>query len=376
FVRVNTDFDKKAILQAELEQKDSDIQRRINLTRDIANKIAAGDYSVRAEENVGDDLADLSVSLNKMAGSLETSFKDLADKEWLQAGIAGLNDKMLGEKDIAVLGKAIVDNVADYSSSQIGALYVMQNDKELKLVSGYTLPGNNLRKNIAVGEGLVGQAALDGKMVVIDNLDGGSLNITVASGEIKPKAIVAVPLFFEGSVKGVVELASVHGYSSREKAYLQAVSESAGIVINTAQSRSRLQELLEETQSQSEELQVQHRELENMNGELEMQSEKLQASEEELKVQQEELLQANQELEERTRLLEERNELIVERNLEIQQKAEELSVSTKYKSEFLANMSHELRTPLNSILLLSRLLSENTDTNLTSDQVEYARVIQ
>src|SRR5690606_22399325 len=144
--------------------------------------------------------------------------------------------------------------------------------------------------------------------------------IEIASGEIKPKAVIALPLFFEGSVKGVLELATIKPYPARKFIYLRAVSETAGIVINTAQARARQQELLEETQSQSEELQAQHRELENMNGELEMQSEKLQASEEELRVQQEELLQANQELEERSRLLEERNELIVERNMEIQQK--------------------------------------------------------
>jgi signal transduction histidine kinase/DNA-binding response OmpR family regulator/CHASE3 domain sensor protein len=376
FARVSNDFNKKAILQQELEAKDAVIRRRINLTSDIAAKISAGDYSVRAAEDEGDDLGELSGALNKMAGSLESSFNELSDKEWLQAGIAGLNDKMLGEKDISELAKAIVDNVAEYSSSQVAALYILQPGKHLTLASGYTLPGNRIRSTISVGEGLVGQAAVDGKMVILSDLADEDVIINIAAGEVKPKSVVAIPLFFEGSVKGVLELASVNGYNKKQQRYLGAVSESAGIVINTAQSRSRLQELLEETQSQSEELQVQHRELENMNGELEMQSEKLQASEEELRVQQEELLQANQELEERTRLLEERNELIVERNLEIQQKAEELAVSTKYKSEFLANMSHELRTPLNSILLLSRLLSENNEQNLSNDQVEYAKVIQ
>jgi signal transduction histidine kinase/DNA-binding response OmpR family regulator/CHASE3 domain sensor protein len=376
FARVSNDFNKKAILQQELESKDAVIRRRINLTRDIASKISAGDYSVRAVENEGDDLSEVSGALNKMAGSLESAFNELSDKEWLQAGIAGLNDKMLGEKDINELGKAIVGNVADYSSSQVAALYILQGDKHLHLVSGYTLPGNKIKSSIGLGEGLVGQAALDGKMIILSDLADDDVMISIATGEVKPKSVVAIPLFFEGMVKGVLELASVKGYTKKQHQFLEAVSETAGIVINTAQSRSRLQELLEETQSQAEELQMQHRELEHMNGELEMQSEKLQASEEELRVQQEELLQANQELEERTRLLEERNELIVERNLEIQQKAEELAVSTKYKSEFLANMSHELRTPLNSILLLSRLLSENNEHNLSNDQVEYAKVIQ
>jgi len=138
-----------------------------------------------------------------------------------------------------------------------------------------------------------------------------------------------------------------------------------------------MQELLEETQSQSEELQAQHSELEAINTELEMQTQKLQASEEELRVQQEELTQANAELLERTKAIEEKNELILQRNTEIQAKAEELALSTKYKSEFLANMSHELRTPLNSIFaFLSRLLSENSENNLSNDQVEYAKVIQ
>src|SRR5690606_28072773 len=140
--------------------------------------------------------------------------------------------------------------------------------------------------------------------------------------------------------------------------------------------RKQIQTLLEETQAQAEELQTQHAELENLNTELEAQAQKLQASEEELRVQQEELMQSNQELEERSKLLEEKNQLIAERNLDIQKKAEELALSTKYKSEFLANMSHELRTPLNSILLLSRLMVENVDDNLTEDQIESAKVIQ
>jgi signal transduction histidine kinase/DNA-binding response OmpR family regulator/CHASE3 domain sensor protein len=376
FGRVNSDFNKKATLQAELEAKDAEINHRINLTRDIANKISAGDFTVRAIEEGGDGLGDLSTSLNKMAESLEASFRELSEKEWLQAGIAELNDKMLGEKDMSVLGRAIVDHVAVYSQSQVGGLYILQPDNVLTLVSGYTLPGNQLKRSFQIGEGLVGQVAKDGKLRKLQNVRVDEVVIEMAAGVIKPRSVVGVPLFFEGAVKGVLELASVEEYTEPQYAYLRAVSETAGIVINTAQGRARMQELLEETQAQAEELQVQHRELENMNGELEMQSEKLQASEEELRVQQEELLQANQELEERTRLLEERNELIVARNMEIQQKAEELALSTKYKSEFLANMSHELRTPLNSILLLSRLLSENTDSNLSSDQVEYAKVIQ
>ncbi len=152
--------------------------------------------------------------------------------------------------------------------------------------------------------------------------------------------------------------------------------QTLGCLLKVPGSRCRLQQLFNETQAQSEELQVQQHELEQLNSDLESQAQKLQVSEEELKVQQEELLQANQELEERSAILEEKNQLIVENSLEIQKKADELEASTRYKSEFMANMSHELRTPLNSILLLSRLLSENADKNLTKEQVEFATVIQ
>jgi signal transduction histidine kinase/DNA-binding response OmpR family regulator len=229
---------------------------------------------------------------------------------------------------------------------------------------------------IRIGEGIVGQAAVNGKLIHLKGIPAENINVTFATGEAKPSDVLAIPIMDGYIIKGVIELATLGSYSPRDVEFLSACAPNIGIAISTAQSRLRLQELLEETQSQAEELKTQHSELENLNGELEVQAEKLQASEEELKVQQEELKQANQELEERSRLLEERNHMISERNTEIQQKADQLAESTRYKSEFLANMSHELRTPLNSILLLSRLISENNEKNLSADQVEYAKVIQ
>lgn len=226
------------------------------------------------------------------------------------------------------------------------------------------------------GEDIAGQCAASRKEILITNIDEINIHINYSAGSIKPKTVLAEPVFYEGNLKGVIEVAFLSDINPLIQQFLKNISHNVGMAIKSARDHQRLQELLEETQTQSEELQSQHSELENINTELETQAEKLQASEEELKVQQEELQQANQELEERSRLLEEKNELIMERNLQIQEKAKELELSTKYKSEFLANMSHELRTPLNSILLLSRLLAENNNQNLTADKVEYANVIQ
>lgn len=376
YTRVTSDFNQKEKLRKELELKDADISRRITIIRSIAEKISSGDYSIRATDEGGDGLGSLAYSINKMAGSLDYSFSLLSDKEWTQTGIAGLNDKMLGEKDIEPLTKDIIEFLAMYTSSTVGALYIVESTEHMKLYSGFAFNPKENRKYISIGQGIAGQAAATGREILVKDVPADSITISYAAGEIKPASIIALPVFDGHTVKGVIELGKLKPFTDREIELLKTISHNVGLAITSTQSRKKLQELLEETQSQSEELQAQHSELEGLNTELEMQTQKLQASDEELRVQQEELLQANQELEERTRLVEEKNQLIVQRNIEIQAKAEELALSTKYKSEFLAKMSHELRTPLNSILLLSRLLSENTEQNLSGDQVEYARVIQ
>lgn len=376
YVRVKRDFDVRTQLQHALEAKDKEITRRIDIIRNIAEKISAGDYGIRVNDEERDGLGSLSFALNKMAASLETSFNLLGEKEWHQTGVAGLNNKMVGEKSVEMLSAHIIEFLAEYTHSQVGALYVNESNKKLWLAGSYAFLPSEEREEINYGHGLVGQCAASAKTILVTDVAPENITISYASGEIKPTSIIAVPINYEGRIKGVIELAGLTPYTPNDVAYLEQVSHNIGLAIITAENRRRLQELLEETQAQSEELQAQHSELENINTELEAQAQKLQASEEELRVQQEELQQANQELEERSRMLEDRNQVIVERNLEIQKKAEELEVSTKYKSEFLANMSHELRTPLNSILLLSRLMAENNEGNLLDDQVESARVIQ
>lgn len=375
YSRVSSDFEEKSRLQTELQEKDRVITQRIDIIRSIADKISGGNYAVRVTDDQSDALGSVAGALNKMATSLQTSFTLLSDNEWLQTGVNQLNEVIIGEKPLNKLCQDILEFVCTYTNSQTGAFYVSEHD-DLVLQAGYAyMPGASSRV-FKIGEGFIGQAVVSGKLMELKEIPEESIYISFTSANAKPKHIVAIPLFDGYSIRGGIELASLGIFLGRELEFMKAAARNISIAITVAQNRKRMQELLEETQSQSEELQAQHSELENMNSELEVQAEKLQASEEELRVQQEELKQANQELEERSRLLEERNQVITERNFEIQAKAKELELTTKYKSEFLANMSHELRTPLNSILLLSRLMGENTEKNLSSDQVEYARVIQ
>ncbi|HWI92904.1 MAG TPA: response regulator [Flavisolibacter sp.] len=338
-----------------------------------AKSIGEGNFEVELRPRSDEDI--LGNAVRQMKNNLQQFSKDNNEKSWVQTGMAQLNELMIGEKNLMVLAGKVTEFITDYTHSQIGAFYFSPDQKTLQLMASIGLNAEKIKAEIQFGETIAGQAALTGKEIFLENVSGVELVVDYSGGTLKPESIIAIPIYYEKLLKAVIEIGSFTNYAPVTHQFLKDAGFNIGMAIHSARDHERLQALYHETQSQAEELQAQHTELENVNAELEAQAEKLQASEEELRVQQEELMQANQELEERSRLLEERNQVIVERNIEIQKKAEELELSTKYKSEFLANMSHELRTPLNSILLLSRLLSENNEHNLSNEQIEYANVI-
>jgi signal transduction histidine kinase/CheY-like chemotaxis protein/CHASE3 domain sensor protein len=367
YIRIKRDLDERIAKQKEDEERYLETTRRIAVMEDITQDIAGGDYTVRSTDVSDDELGRIGKALNQMTDALDQTFTDLKAKNWLQAGEVAVSDAIRGEKELKTLATRVINTLADYLNAPLGTLYLIDSDASFKLAGSFA--AQHVPTTIRSGEGLLGQAIERKKTVVVENLPTDYSRITSSLGTAQPTSVIMAPLMYGDTCLGAIELGLLRKPEPLEIEFIDANREPIAIGVNSAMDYVKLQNFLEETQAQSEELQAQHNELENLNAELEMQAQKLQASEEELRVQQEELLQTNTELEERGLLLEERND-------EIQRKADELEVATRYKSEFLANMSHELRTPLNSILLLSRLLAENTDENLNDDQIEYAKVIQ
>jgi CheY-like chemotaxis protein/CHASE3 domain sensor protein len=297
-------------------------------------------------------------------------------QEWLQSGQVGLGAAMLGDQRTEQLGDKILQFLARYLDAHAGAVFIGGGDV-YRRVSSYGVPADaDIPERFAPREGLLGQAAVEGRPFIIRDVPEGYLTVASALGRDKPKHLAISPASADGAVNAVIELGFINPIGENTIALLDQASESIGVAVRSANYRAELQNLVEETQRQSEELQVQSEELRVSNEELEEQSRALKESQARLEQQQAELEQTNAQLEQQAQQLEMQRDDLARTTSAVQLKARELEQASQYKSDFLANMSHELRTPLNSSLILAKLLADNPEANLTDEQVKFAKTIQ
>ncbi|SEU09529.1 response regulator [Stigmatella erecta] len=304
-------------------------------------------------------------------------FRARSIEAWLQTGQGGLSARMQGDQRLNQLGENVLQFLAGYLNAQVGAIYLAEPMGSFRRFAGYALPASFEGQNemIRPAEGLLGQAIRERRIFHLPNVPQGYLPISSSLGQGTPRHLLVAPARLDAGVNAVVELGFFQPVHPSDLELLQRVSESIGIAVRSANDRTRLEHLLEETQRQTEELQAQQEELRVSNEEIEEQSRVLKESQVRMESQQAELEQTNVQLEEQTQLLARQKDALTQAQGTLEQKAAELERTSRYKSEFLANMSHELRTPLNSSLILAKLLADNKEGNLTPEQVKFAQTI-
>ncbi len=345
-------------LTENVNQLAANLTTQVRAIAEVATAVTQGNLTRSITVEAQGEVAALKDTINEMIRNLRDTTQKNTEQDWLKTNLAKFSRMLQGQKDLNTVGRLILSELAAVVTAHHAVFYVVDSSKDnqqLKLLASYAAKGRGaMREYLDLGEGLVGQCALEKQKISLTKVPKDYIKISSGLGETTPQNILVLPVIFEGQVRGVLELASLEGFNDTHHALLDQLTESIGIVINTIEANMRTEDLLTQSQSLAHELQNR----------------------------QEELQQTNEALKEKAQLLVQQNEEVERKNQEVEQarqaleeKAEQLALTSKYKSEFLANMSHELRTPLNSLLILSDQLCKNPEGNLKQKQIDFAKTI-
>ena len=343
-----------------VNQLSATLTTQVRAIAEVATAVTKGDLTRSIGVEASGEVAVLKDNINEMIGNLKATTEKNTEQDWLKTNLTRFTRMLQGQRDPMTVSKMILSELAPLVNAEHAVFYGMVGPNgqpaHLAFQAGYAYKQRKgLPKEFHLGEGLVGQCALEKRRIVITQVPADYIRINSALGEGTPANIVVLPVLFESDVRAVIELASFKPFSPTHMDFLDQLMESIGIVLNTIEANSRTEDLLKQSQSLANELQSQQDQLQRTNDEL---AEKAR-----------QLVQQNTEIEQR------RDEVEAAKTL-VEEKAEQLALTSRYKSEFLANMSHELRTPLNSLLILAQELTANPDGNLLPKQIEYATIIR